>query len=242
MTDDTQTHDLEQYNLDIQNRIGDEMNIASRLAGLMRARGWSEGELWRQSSVPQPTINRILSGESKSPRRDTVSKLARALKVPPEWLLFGGGALSNVSPTLQPHREARKYPLISWIAAGQWAESADNFMPGDAEEFIESDEKAGDRGYWLEVKGLSMVSPGDGASFPPKMRILVQPEGFDLVSGKFYVARLGATGETTFKRYVRDSGVEYLEPLNPSFKTIEVTSDVQIIGRVIDAKLAKSVF
>jgi len=41
---------------------------------------------------------------------------------------------------------------------------------------------------------------------------------------------------------VRDSGVEYLEPLNPSFKTIEITSDVQIIGRVIDAKLAKSVF
>lgn len=242
MTDDTQTHELEQYNLDIQNRIGDEMNIAARLAGLMKARNWSEGELSRQSGVPQPTINRILSGESKSPRRDTISKLARALRVPPEWLLFGGGALTNVSPTLQPHREARKYPLISWIAAGMWAESADNFLPGDAEEFIESDEKAGDRGYWLEVKGLSMVSPGEGPSFPPTMRILVQPEGFDLISGKFYIARLGETGETTFKRYVRDGGVSYLEPLNPSFKTIEVTDGVEIIGRVIDAKLSKSVF
>jgi len=76
----------------------------------------------------------------------------------------------------------------------------------------------------------------------PKMRILVQPEGFDVISGKFYIAKMLDSGETTFKRYVRDAGVEYLEPLNPSFETIRMDDRIVLIGRVIDAKLPKSMF
>jgi SOS-response transcriptional repressor LexA len=155
--------------------------------------------------------------------------------------LFGSGA-ANVGATVQPHREERKYPLISWVAAGALAESCDNFQPGQAEEFIESDANAGRYGYWLEVKGQSMMAPGEGPSFMPRMRILVQPEGFDVISGKFYIAKMIDTGETTFKRYVRDAGVEYLEPLNPSFGTIRMDDNIVLIGRVIDAKLPKSMF
>lgn len=218
------------------------MAVSDRLAQLLATKGWSEGELSRRSGVPQPTINRIISGESKSPRMDNIRKLAAALRVTPEWLLLGGSVANNVAPTIQPHREERKYPLISWVAAGELAESPDNFAPGDGSEWIESNENAGRSGYWLEVKGRSMVSPTDGHSFAPGMRILVQAEGFDVISGKFYIAKLMTTGETTFKRYVRDAGVEYLEPLNPQFETIKIDDNVAIIGRVIDAKLPKSVF
>jgi SOS-response transcriptional repressor LexA len=241
MSDDTLSHGGKQYNLDIHKCIEDEMSIATRLGELMRIKDWSEGELSRRSTVPQPTINRILSGESDSPRKSTVSKLARPLGVTPEWLLFGGGS-ANIAATSQPHREERQYPLISWVAAGALAESSDEFQPGQAEEFIESNENAGRHGYWLEVKGQSMVSPGEGPSFMPKMRILVQPEGFDVVSGKFYIAKMLDTGETTFKRYVRDAGSEYLEPLNPSFGTLKMDDRIVLIGRVIDAKLPKSMF
>ena len=72
------------------------------------------------------------------------------------------------------------------------------------------------------------------------MRILVRPEGFDLVSGKFYIAKLLDTGETTFKQYVRDAGLEFLQPLNNQFPTLRITDNVQIIGRVVDAKIAPS--
>ena len=72
------------------------------------------------------------------------------------------------------------------------------------------------------------------------MRILVQPEGFDLVSGKFYIAKLLDTGETTFKQYVRDAGLEFLQPLNNQFPTLQITDNVRIIGRVVDAKIAPS--
>lgn len=218
------------------------MAIADRLRQLLTTKDWSEGELSRRSGVPQPTINRILSGESTSPRMSNIRKLAQALRVTPEWLALGGSAANNVAPTIQPHKEERKYPLISWIAAGEMAESPDNFAPGDGSEWLESDEDAGPHGYWLEVKGRSMIAPTDGFSFFPGMRILVRPEGFDVISGKLYIAKMMSTGETTFKRYVRDADIEYLEPLNPQFQTIMMDDQVSIIGRVVDAKLPRSAF
>lgn len=139
---------------------------------------------------------------------------------------------SNVIPTQQPHRAAKEYPLISWVAAGSWQESCDNFQPGSADEWLLSNENAGPHGYWLEVKGNSMLP-----TFTPGMRILVRPEGFDLVSGKFYIAKLLDSGETTFKQYVRDAGAELLQPLNPAYPILPVTDNVRIIGYVVDAKL-----
>jgi hypothetical protein len=45
----------------------------------MDARGLDPSKLARISKVPQPTIFRILSGETKDPRTGTVKKLERAL-------------------------------------------------------------------------------------------------------------------------------------------------------------------
>ncbi|MNP37192.1 Peptidase S24-like protein [compost metagenome] len=80
-----------------------------------------------------------------------------------------------------------------------------------------------------------MVS-NSSPSFLPGTYVLVQPEGFDLVSGKYYIAR-HRDGETTFKQYVYDAGKEYLAPLNPAFETIQVKDDWEFIGRVIDVKV-----
>ena len=188
--------------------------------------------------VTQGAVAHWVSGR-REPDLETINRILEALGLPRMQV---GSQYANVAPAAQPYKDAKEYPLISWIAAGAWQESCDNFAPGDAEEWIDSNAEAGPCGYWLEVRGQSMVATGETVSFPPRMRILVRPEGFDLVSGKFYIARLGDTGETTFKQYVRDAGTEYLQPLNPSYKTMEMGEGVQIIGRVVDAKLPKALF
>lgn len=141
----------------------------------------------------------------------------------------------NVAPMLQPSKEAKEYPVISWVIAGERAESPDNHVPGTADEWLPSTENAGPHGYWLRVKGKSMTSDIP-PSFPEGTPILVRPEGFELVSGKFYIAK-HRDGESTFKQYIYDAGTEYLAPLNHSFKTFELDDDWTIIGRVIDAKI-----
>lgn len=88
------------------------MDIAGRLRAKMTELELSESELSRRSGVPQPTINRILSGESSSPRKNTVEPISRALKVAPDWLLFGGEETrSHHSPS------ERDYALIPQFKA-----------------------------------------------------------------------------------------------------------------------------
>lgn len=141
---------------------------------------------------------------------------------------------SNVAPMVQPRREAKDYPVISWVAAGERAES--NVCYAVADEWLSSTENAGARGYWLRVRGNSMTST-TYPSFPEGTPILIRPEGFDLISGKFYIARHKASGETTFKQYVLDAGIGYLVPLNKDYQTVPLDGAWDIIGRAIDAKI-----
>lgn len=142
----------------------------------------------------------------------------------------------NVSPMLQPHREAREYPLLAWVVAGNAIESSVSHPSGIADEWLTSTENAGPHGYWLAVKGKSMTSDTP-PSFPEGTPILIRPEGFELISGKFYIARHTGTGEHTFKQYVLDAGVGYLVPLNPDYQTVVLDDNWEIVGRAIDAKI-----
>lgn len=68
------------------------MSIGDRVAAKMAEQGWSEGELSRRSKVPQPTVHRIITGESKSPRQSNIDSIAKALGVAVEFLWYGGEA------------------------------------------------------------------------------------------------------------------------------------------------------
>ncbi|WP_256575242.1 XRE family transcriptional regulator [Pseudomonas sp. PA27(2017)] len=230
-----------------------------RLKNAARAAGFSDwgmgARLASLTGVTPKAASKWLNAEA-IPRRELAITIASALNIRVEWLLYGQGQQSQPGPTVsgpsvefndnveeaQPeYKKVRTYPLISWIAAGNWAEACDNYMPGDGEDILESSANAGECGYWLTVRGDSMTSRS-GFSFSEGTRILVQPEGFELISGKLYIAKLIDTGETTFKSYIRDAGVEYLKPLNDQYPPIRIDSNVQIIGRVIDAKAPPSAF
>ncbi|EMJ4069568.1 TPA: helix-turn-helix transcriptional regulator [Pseudomonas aeruginosa] len=220
----------------------------------------TQAALARACRVKPPSVNDWLSGKTKTIEGENLLNAAAFLRVSPLWLATGKGPMrerltankdgneqsapslsehANVVPITTPPRKRTKYPVISWVRAGDWAESPDNYQPGDADEWLESEEKAGPHGYWLVVDGDSMVP-----LFPPGSRILVQPEGFDLISGKYYVAicyESGKKRDTTVKQYVRDAGFEYLKPLNPTYRTLDVSENVRIIGRVVDYKLPPGV-
>jgi SOS-response transcriptional repressor LexA len=231
------------------------MSISNRLRSALVEKGYSEGELARRSGTKQPTVHRILSGESTSPRRENIEKIARALQVSPDWLFFGTEApraeqsplnatdfpiqnvASNATTTKNSAKNAITYPLISWEAAGKRQKTSDVVATDEADEWIASPENAGARGYWLEVKSPSMQP-----QFVPSTRVLVKPDGFDLISGKLYIARIKNSGETTFKQYLRDGGNDYLQPFNPAFPVTPIDENVEIIGMVIAGQLPPSLF
>lgn len=236
------------------------MQRHERIAKAIALSGKQKQAIAKECGVSGASVSQWISGDSKSMKPENLYKLAAATGFCPEWLAIGVGperpdsyiTSSITSQSAKPVDEPnvsfsaplnvgalsfRKYPLISWVAAGAWQESCDNFHPGDADEWIESPENAGPHGYWLTVKGPSMQP-----DFPEGSRILVRPEGFDLSSGKLCIARLKDSGETTFKQYLRDGGAAYLQPLNPAFPIMPVTENVEIIGIVIDGKMRPSLF
>lgn len=232
------------------------MDFSDRVKTRMQAVGINAAELATKVGVSKGAVTHWTNGTNQAGGK-RLMRLAEVLECDAGWLISGSSktyksptgrtygiaedsdgdiaGISNVGPALQPYREPKTYPLISWIAAGDRAESPDLYAPGDGEELIESTENAGPSGYWLDVKGNSMTSDGS-PSFLPGMKILVRPEGYDIINGKFYVAK-HRDGETTFKQYMRDAGTEYLVPLNPSYKTVEMDGEWRIIGRVVDAKI-----
>lgn len=221
------------------------MNQIDRIRRAIELSGKKKGEIAAECGVKPSAVTQWISGETKALKAESVFALAKATGFNAEWLATGTGTermkddVGNLAPMLQPSRDQREYPVISWVAAGERAHSPDIYSPGVAEEWLASTENAGPHGYWLIVRGPSMTSQTP-PSFPDGTPILIRPEGFDLVSGKFYIAR-HRDGETTFKQYIYDSGREYLVPLNKEFKQVEMDHEWDVIGRVIDVKAPRGV-
>lgn len=214
------------------------MEIGQIIRNARKAKKLSLEQLANQVDSDTGNLSRLERGQQGT----TPEKLKRIMDVLGIKLAQAGQGMdspqdtgmSNVQMALQPSRGSKEYPLISWVIAGEWAESCDNFEPGDAETWLASTENAGANGFWLDVRGDSMTCAGN-PSFPEGSRILVMPEA-DLISGKYYVVKLDS-GESTFKQYIEDAGLRYLRPLNPSYRTIQIDGDCKVIGRVIDTKM-----
>lgn len=228
----------------IKKPLSDTLMAESKAANAMflskkNALKLTQRKLAEAAGITPASVNQYLRGINPLNAR-FAAVLAKMLQEPIESfsprLAAEISEMANVGPMIQPRREATEYPLITWVDAGLGIESSASYPTGISDEWLSSTENAGPKGYWLRVKGKSMTSDTP-PTFPEGTPILIRPEGFDVISGKFYVARNTVSGETTFKQYAMDAGVGYLVPLNPSYQPVVLDDSWEIIGRAIDAKI-----
>ena len=206
--------------------------IALTLAKLMDRRGLSANALARATGVAQPTVTRLLKGQSTDPRDKTIEPLARHFNVSLmqlrgyEPLPFESGAGDDSSNVSLGPEITMLVPEISWVQAGQWSEIIDTYEPGDFERVIPVSKHMSPRSFALRVRGDSMAD-----LFPEGCTIVVDPE-FQPNNGSYVIARLGDTMEATFKQLVQDAGRAYLKPLNPRYPIIECEEGCEICGVV----------
>ncbi|WAT10110.1 LexA family protein [Rouxiella badensis] len=135
------------------------------------------------------------------------------------------------------------YPLLTNVQAGAFA-SVGSFREADAKVWVDTTRKASRYAFWLEVSGHSMTAPpGSKPSFPEGMLILVDPAA-DVGNGDFCVAGIYGDSEVTFKKFVREDGKPWLEPLNPNprYQSLECNENCRIIGKVVKAQWPEETF
>ena len=208
------------------------MAISGQLIGQLlttkqQEKGWSEGELSRRSGVPQPTVHRILHGESENPRIDNVTKIAKALGLDGAALLAGKLATEFDENVIAGPSIIGRVPQLSWVQAGALSEAIDLFEPGFAEEWLDCPFPHSKKAYCLEVRGTSMAP-----DYRPGEFILVEPM-LEAMHDDDVVCRT-PDGQATFKRLQVTEDGTYLLALNPDFpnRIITVPEDTEICGVV----------
>lgn len=175
----------------------------------------------------------------REPKSGDIAAMAKALNVSESWLWTGKGEdiqadSGNVRMIRQPESYHR-YPVISWVKAGSWAEALSPFTPGCEDRYQMTDYRAKGDAFWLEVKGDSMTA-SVGESVPQGMMILVDT-GIEAENGSLVVAQIDDSEEATFKKLVIDSGQRYLKPLNPAYPMLDCQkAGCRILGVAVEMK------
>lgn len=207
--------------------------IGERLKHLREAAGLSQAQLAKLCNWgSQSRVGNYELGNRKISAEDALT-LAEVLDVSPSLILFG----ENSVPAVQKY----KYPLFANIRAGNLTTNPASYTKHDALDWIPSTKKASDEAFWLRVAGSSMTAQsGSGPSFPEGILILVDPK-VTVNPGDFCVAGMNGN-EFTFKRLIKESGIFYLQPLNPQFPLIPCNDTTHIIGKVIYSKWPDEIF
>ncbi|MGE1855037.1 LexA family protein [Morganella morganii] len=207
--------------------------IGERLKSIRESKGLSQAQLAKLCGYSAASrIGNYELGERKISADDAMI-ISEVLGVSPAELMFGSQAEQVV--------RNYSYPLFTKVQAGCFTENGNSYTDRDAEDWIPTAKKASNKAFWLEVEGHSMTAPQGGKpSFPEGMLILVDPEE-DVEFGDFCVARM-LNDEFTFKRLIRDGGIEYLEPLNPRYDLITINGNCQIVGKVVKSQWPDDTF
>lgn len=136
---------------------------------------------------------------------------------------------------VRPYTSGSKYPVLSKIQAGSWAEACEPYTLKDVDLWLESDAHVQGDSFWLEVDGDSMTSP-HGLSIPEGTFVLFDT-GREPVNGSLVVAKLVDDNEATFKKLVIDGSQKYLRGLNPQWPMVPINGNCRIIGVAIETKM-----
>lgn len=218
--------------------FSDRLNAVLDAAGVVKIGEGRQGVLKNIFKVSDKGARKWIQGES-IPRYEKLIKIVEKYKntgVTVEWLLSGNPELSPFRSNISENKTyytnknlempAWKVPVVNWIKAGEFTECIDNYLPGEAEEWIGTTTKPKEHTFALRVKGDSMEP-----LFTEGMLIIIEPD-MEAFPGDYIIAKNG--NEATFKQLIKDGPDYYLKPLNDRYP-IKPLGQSQIIGVVREA-------
>ena len=222
-------------------------DAADRISKRMADLKISQADIKRATGAGKATISSWVKGDTK-PSGEYATKLAAYLRCNTDWLLTGIGSMNNApSERLTPlgtervdvdHAMNGEVPVISWVAAGNWAEVMPTTLD-DVIDWIPKPAHLSDMAFGLVVRGRSMWP-----EFKPDEIVYVEPNitPWDLKDGDLVIVQCNDDTEATFKQLVMGNGYDdmYLKPLNPDWpdQKMQPMTECNLVG-VVDSKYTR---
>ena len=213
-------------------------NAADRINRRMSELKISQADIKRATGAGKATISSWVKGDT-NPSGAYATELAAYLRCNTDWLLSGTGSMTDTPADTEKvpisHNMRGQVPVISWVAAGDWAEVMPTTLD-DVIDWIPKPAHLSDRAFGLIVRGRSMWP-----EFKPNEIVYVEPEitQWDLKDGDLIIVQCNDDSEATFKQLVMGNGFDdmYLKPLNPDWPEQKMIpmSDCTLVG-IVDSK------
>jgi SOS-response transcriptional repressor LexA len=209
--------------------------------------------LARAIRINQPTLTRMLNGQSKEPGGENADKLCRFFGIDRDQLLgnkpiafLSDSSKGETWPQIKDKPNglegdpveifhiyrgtSSKIPVISLESAGVWMESEKEARP--AEDWIDWPSKTSKDAYAVRNSGVSMFNPRTGEGYPDGCILKIEPETVKpAVNGSDVIVRT-PDGAVTFKQLQIDGNNKYLSAINPDWpeRIIKIPKDSVICG------------
>lgn len=200
---------------------------------LMQEVNINEAELARKTDIPQPTLHRILSGATKSPRGNSLAPLANFFSITINQLM---GVDELPENRVKGTHNSRIYgwtsvPIINWKQAAVWTKFKNELKGQTWAHWTSTDLIIDEASFAIKVKGDAMAPTfveGTALIVDPK----VEPKNRD-----FVIVALAGNANATFRQLLLDGDDRYLRAVNGEFRTMQLDKGNKIIGTVVQSRM-----
>lgn len=194
--------------------------IGARIRTLREQKNLTQGDIAKYAKVSIASVSKWEKGQSE-PKGENLSYISDILGVSMEYLISGN---ENVALTIDVNSGI---PILGYTTAGAFKHVRE-LEPHEVEEYISSTLKQNGYRFALRINGQSMENPTGRQHIPDGCIVVFNADRRTPDNGDLVLAKVAGADEITFKKFVRDAGKVWLEPLNPRYPNI--TNEFRILA------------
>jgi SOS-response transcriptional repressor LexA len=164
-------------------------------------------ELARLTNLPQPTIQRIVSGTTTRPHLSSLEPIAQFFSLSIDQLI-GLEPIPWLENKTQASMQIKQVPIIDWSEVLPWLDTQSNKYTSCRERAIISDINTSKKTFALTVKDSSMEPV-----FNIGTKIIIDPER-ELKDRCFLIIKFSDNNEAIFRQLVVDGNDYFVKPLS----------------------------
>ena len=204
-----------------------DLQFLKNIRHLMRLHNFTEAELSRQTSIPQATLHKILSGQTTDPRISTLQTIASVFNMTVDALMSGTPTNSRENPLTKI--KTQSIPILNWAQSIQSEKLISSLSANNWNKWIVSE--------YINEKVYALITKPSMEPYFAQGSILIIDPSLNPVDGAIVVVHYPETEEATLREFLHDGPNKSLGLINDADKKEPYATNIKILGVVIESRL-----